>query len=1638
MGLGSWVTRALDVVTPWNRGGETQRTLERKKKKEDEQNQNSYTSPAPQQSQNRLRVTDSNSNQRVSVDGYEPKPQRPENLFQDLNKALTLNKPNNAVDVINKAAEPVQKPNPGDVVRPTLKVDNTERRQPIRLPNGGISTGEDTPEQQAKRILERELDAGKSWEQIARENNFNYEAVKKYSEATRPNYGIKIERPNQSLGNRFRDIFDANTQSDMYRRQEGNAQANAQQKNIVLENPGNIVSRTPVIGHATKALNTLAAQIAEMPATAQGYFLTNKMVDLNNQIIEAKKNGQTYTVQMLQDQLDLVNNALKENRIMQSAGHEQFQKNKGGFLNTGTLYDAEGSRKGDAETAIKDIALPTAVAMLDLYTLGKGNLVAEGIKDGGLRSVVTNPSRTVFKEGIGQVTRAGRGDVAKLVAGNYLSGDLGARAEGANNASAVKSGLLNSVLGAVPDIGLPTLTRSIKTKLLPKIFKNGRFAAKDAIQQLDDAGISASAQAVVEGTKPKSIPIKAIENIPINQVDSVPQSINVRNLTEPKKLIQEVSGDASVATPDALAKKAAEDAQIQDAFDFNKVNSPTNKEVARFEGVTPKSPEAPYKLDTEVIAKGENKIIDEYAAELRKLGEGNGVNMVPDGEGGYKRVTNNVRFGDTQGKRMTKAMWRDEAERQLRAGQADPAAQKVFDDLSNPEVQSLLNKGEQVPVDAGRPIQVKQLDVQGKKVPIIDNTQIPAGMPETPGRVRLTKATAPANVEAAKVAAETTPVVSSGRKSIINRENFGNFEIDAKDLVVAHGEAVDSGDFDLAKRIEDRVAEMPVEKAPELTRKLKELRESIEGTLNGPVVKKLNSTPLANPNSSTTGFLKDSFNNGIGDDLTRASRALRDLKKARKLDKSSRAAVAQQAYEKVLAEGGTQAEAETALKNALGGEYAKADYVGRGFDFNSDTGKRLTSIIDDFYKGRTFDAMNTRESFNRLFNYGTEGGPTVLQPGDIRRVRRFFNQMVPEANLGDGVEQAIRDAMDETINTGGKVKKALGLQRSLLFTADVGSVMRQSLGGGLIHPINWAKSAKEGFQAMFSPRKYEEILRSFESDKFANYMNDRLGIDLTMMKEGGEEQFRNADWAKNIPVVGKVVDASERFFNVQTNKLRYYNAKRFIDTAGGIAELEKIASDTSSPDTFLKAIGSATNTITGRGQVGKLGSADAAWLNEVFTSPKGLAARIQRLNPKWYVDLMKANPAAGREALKSLAVQTAVTGAALGAAAAAGDYENGKIRIGNTRYDITGGVASMLSTLNDVRKYMTGETQTTPFANAEDEATRWFKNQLTPGINMAFDMIGYHPNKDGEFVDRYGNPFDAKNLVLDNLVPVNLSGIASDIKNGTSVGQTVTNAALNTIGVNTNTYQNAEDKDNASRAKTADEANAALNELQGTGLLDESFTKNLPEDIKKLMTSGKQITPEEVQRVKESMVKGVSSTGSDTAYLERGEYDTNLAVLRLKKQLMEADNTTKPSDLKKMDVAIKRGEVYKNNSISYDAIDQYRSVGVEEWRKMGDKEDDAYDPKTYQKLWEIDQLMTKNGVSYGKELDVGKYFLKDNKSGSGKSSGKQKFNGDFGKLGNSKFAPSIRAYDSIDVKSGNIPIIRVTRPNIVHKISASG
>lgn len=248
-------------------------------------------------------------------------------------------------------------------------------------------------------------------------------------------------------------------------------------------------------------------------------------------------------------------------------------------------------------------------------------------------------------------------------------------------------------------------------------------------------------------------------------------------------------------------------------------------------------------------------------------------------------------------------------------------------------------------------------------------------------------------------------------------------------------------------------------------------------------------------------------------------------------------------------------------------------------------------------------------------------------------------------------------------------------------------------------------------------------------------------------------------------------------------------------------------------------------------------------------------------------------------------------------------------------------------------------------------------------------------------------------------------------------------------------------------AELNEQTNSTISALNEYGAFNDPNLKAVidNEDTKKLynaIASGEQVNPEDLKKVQEAMVKGVSAEGTDTAYLEREQYDTNLAVLNMKRSLMASDPTVKPSSLEKIDVAIKRGEIYKEYEVPYKMIESYQDTSLTEWREMGDPDSDDYNPEMYEQLFAMDEAMAKAGVSYKSgNLKKPKYYSKTSGGRGGRGRGRggsRAFSSEFGKLQAGRGAPTVQAYETIDQRSGSVPVIQVQRPNIVHKIGFSG
>jgi len=183
-----------------------------------------------------------------------------------------------------------------------------------------------------------------------------------------------------------------------------------------------------------------------------------------------------------------------------------------------------------------------------------------------------------------------------------------------------------------------------------------------------------------------------------------------------------------------------------------------------------------------------------------------------------------------------------------------------------------------------------------------------------------------------------------------------------------------------------------------------------------------------------------------------------------------------------------------------------------------------------------------------------------------------------------------------------------------------------------------------------------------------------------------EEEFP-VHWPSQIPIIGRAFKASEDAFTASAYYMRYRTAKMYFDIA------QKTGVDLN--DKFqLESIGLLVNSLTARGKVGSYGG-KPGFVNSVLWSPKMLASNFDvfLLQPFNFSDSIGlANPSfskfAQRQALRNL-LQIILGQAAIlfiankifpgSVEVEPGKSDTGKIRIGNTRFDISGGSGSMIT-----------------------------------------------------------------------------------------------------------------------------------------------------------------------------------------------------------------------------------------------------------------------------------------------------------------------------------------------------------------------
>ncbi len=465
---------------------------------------------------------------------------------------------------------------------------------------------------------------------------------------------------------------------------------------------------------------------------------------------------------------------------------------------------------------------------------------------------------------------------------------------------------------------------------------------------------------------------------------------------------------------------------------------------------------------------------------------------------------------------------------------------------------------------------------------------------------------------------------------------------------------------------------------------------------------------------------------------------------------------------------------------ALKGELPKPKFETPRTAFNQEEVDHLFDVIKQHPTLDFFDKINASTGLSKLLGVKAGGIPT---DSELKLLRNVYGQELID------VVRSKRPTWDKLKEGAAEV---LNVPRALVASMDMSAPFRQGRVLASYAPKQFSKSFGEMFKYFGSEKIFQAAMDDIARRPTSQLMK-QSGLSLTDITGGAigltnkEEGFMS-NLAARLPLAGRLVKASERAYVGFLNKLRadVFDdlAKQYID--GGISPEQNA-------ETF-KRLADFINTASGRGNLGKLNQA-APLLNAVFFSPRFMAARVQMLNPAWYI---KQPPVVRKEAAKAFAGLVGSGIAVLGLAKLGGaevetdprSTDFGKIKLGNIRYDTWAGFQQWVRL---IAQEITGEVKTAsgnirkldktqfPYESRLDQGQKFFEGKLAPVPALIADLLR------GQSL--VGEPITWSKEIYEKLIPLYIQDIKDAVKDtGLKGGIKVGLPAF--FGVGTQTYEN--------------------------------------------------------------------------------------------------------------------------------------------------------------------------------------------------------------------------------------------------------
>ena len=1154
----------------------------------------------------------------------------------------------------------------------------------------------------------------------------------------------------------------------------------------------------------------------------------------------------------------------------------------------------------------------------------------------------------------------------------------------------------------------------------------------DVVDELDDAAISTGAETAIQALEPRRIPIREVTDVPITKVVGEDIPINVRDLSEPKPVIREVSGDAPNVTTH-IVDKANDIKQAQ------------------------REAEAAVTTPNKATARASSGLVD----TPRYLGEASGVTKV---ELDAERVMLDDALAN---KEINKTQYKE--------------ANKALDETIPSDTQ---------PVVDGKKIEVQQ----PRDIPVVDKTEVPQGLPEQPGKVRAMAQTDNQAVKT-QVAAEQppvvppstiskeakTPIAQEGRTTV---ERFANQIDDASTREVVN-DALDELNKTLKKNKVnvEQTTENAVKKVNNetLEESLRNAGKTISGDGSGldpqqitdelMRAKKLlamEQTPeIQKAVSESINALQDAGSkHGTGlvmfrhlfDSLPPEMKSQylveRVGKQLRKLGVEMQPNVRAELLSKI--DNVTNLEKSLdEVETALRANSEKIKLTGQGDLTRAEVNKlnklhNSLTIEKELANERAleYSAKAVREHSAGKVDKVIQASKTSMLSNPLGAIRDVV--VTPLTSLADLTTNAVQGTAGRVLN---KLPGQAGKFREF-HLRDLGELAEGNVQG-----------VKDTARALTKDERrlddfVKEYQRATRTDSKAG-LRTRVGRFIGDTREAATNITRGQKDLMNVQLVrqqGQKLGLKGKSLDDFVNTTKVISDAKTQDQAAQFW----LRSNNLHRNDLSETLGRVAKGLEDKGAVGKLASHIIApfksWqagnFDRLFTD-KNMIHNIYKIGD----GIAKQDSQMVVDNLSRLATNTgeAFVGGMLLQKAGILSDKNTNGEDYNGPYINIGGRSISLNTFGPSAMNMAVGYNLQKLFNGEHASLGEFSNSLMKqlkgiaGTNQT--LGGENPIQTALGSGQYGQ--DENSLMAKSAGSIGRMFMpASGAMNATNSFLNM-NETLNPTGERAKTKATKEVV--GADGKVSEKTDALGTEVNKVKNMIPLVSQSLPREEGKtfrdpldIVTAGSHANDsstkarneeQAVQSAKDAKNardkqyregKTPESTDGIRKAFEDGDIDR---AIRGEEWAMARANDDGELSKKKRgeyEERINRLKTAKDKNLSVEDVDEYEHTTLSEWRAMADD-----NPELYQKLWAIDEAMAKAGASFAKgDNKKQKYSAK--KSGSGRGRGGSKINKlstDFGRLtGVGSNAPKVREYQTMAESTKILPRIKRIQPNIVHTI----